>query len=946
MKKILFLLLGSICFYSFGQPQATPSSQVVSALQQKKQMKEQSLVQHLPFRNVGPTIMSGRVTDLAVNPKDPTEFYVGYASGGVWHTNNNGTSFTPILDSSPTQNVGTLAVDWSTNTIWVGTGEVNASRSSYAGIGLLKSENQGKTWTNMGLRDSHHISKILINPSNTKEIVVGVIGRLYSKNEERGIFKTFDGGKTWNKTLYVDDQTGIIEMDVDPSNFNIMYASAWDKDRKAWNFRGNGSKSGIYRSRDGGSTWTQVSTPQSGFPTGDGVGRIGIAVVDENTVYAIHDNQFRRTAEEEQKEQTGLTKDDFKSMNFDAFLNLDDKKLNTFLRENRFPRKYSAKQVKSMVKNKEALPKDLAIYLEDANTLLFDTPVIGAEVYKSTNGGKTWKKTHKGYLDDIYYSYGYYFGKIHVSPVNKNSIYIYGVPILKSKDGGKTFSSISAQNVHGDHHALWINPKNPSHLINGNDGGVNITYDDGENWIKCNTPAVGQFYTVNVDQAEPYNVYGGLQDNGVWMGANTYEESVGWHQSGQYPYKFIMGGDGMQVQIDSRNNDVVYTGYQFGNYYRLNLKTEETKYIQPKHELGESPYRFNWQTPILLSKHNEDILYLGGNKLMRSLNQGDDWEAISPDLTQGGKQGNVAYGTITSISESPFQFGLLYTGSDDGLVYISKNAGANWEKISDSFPKDLWVSRVIASAHKKSRVYVALNGYRWDDFNTYLYKSEDYGKTWKKISAGIPSSPINVIKEDPENEAILYVGTDNGLYTTLNQGSSWELFSNGLPNVAFHDLVVHPKAKDLVIGTHGRSFYIADVSLLQQLNEKNLNAVVVNEIQSIRHSPRWGSSFSSWGDPYEPEINLHFYNPKDGSITIQITTEDGTVLKQWNKSFSKGIHSESYNLTMNKKGVKSLEDAGITIEEAQNGMYYLPKGKFKIDVKNGTLNTSTMLEIK
>ena len=946
MKKILLLLLSFLSFYTWGQTKATTAEQVASALAQKQQIQEKSLVQHLPFRNVGPTIMSGRVTDLAVNPNNPTEFYVGYASGGVWHTSNNGTSFTPVLDPSPTQNVGALAVDWNTHTIWVGTGEVNASRSSYAGIGILKSTDKGKTWQHMGLNDSHHISKILINPSNTNEIVVSVVGHLYSKNNERGVFKTFDGGKTWNKTLFIDNQTGIIEMDVHPSNFDIMYAAAWDKDRKAWNFKGNGTQSGIYKSTDGGSTWTQISTPDSGFPTGDGVGRIGLAVVDENTVYAIHDNQFRRAAEDSEKEQIELSKDDFKTMSVEAFLKLDDKKLNIFLRDNRFPKKYSAKKVKSMVEKQEAQPKDLATYLEDANTLLFDTPVIGAEVYKSTNGGKTWKKTHSGYLDDIYYSYGYYFGKIHVSPTNKNAIYIYGVPILKSKDGGKTFTSISAENVHGDHHALWINPKNPNHLINGNDGGVNISYDDGEHWIKCNTPAVGQFYTVNVDQAEPYNVYGGLQDNGVWMGAHTTEQNVAWHQYGKYPYQFIMGGDGMQVQIDSRNNDIVYTGFQFGNYFRLNVKTEERKYIQPKHELGESPYRFNWQTPILLSKHNEDILYLGGNKLMRSLNQGDDWEALSPDLTQGGKPGNVAYGTLTTISESTFQFGLLYTGSDDGLVYLSKNAGADWEKISDSFPKDLWVSRVIASAHKKSRVYVALNGYRWDDFKTYLYKSDDYGKTWENIAAGIPSSPVNVIKEDPENENILYVGTDNGLYTTFNQGVSWELFHKGLPNVAFHDLVIHPKAKDLVVGTHGRSIYVADISLLQQLQEENLNTLVVNDLKSIKHSPRWGSSYSKWGDVFEPEIDIDFYSPQEGPTTFQITTEDGTELQAWEKTLSKGIQTEKYDLSISKKGVKKLKDAGIQIKEAQNGKYYLPKGNYNLKLKNGAFNKNIMMEIK
>ncbi|MEX0360985.1 MAG: glycosyl hydrolase, partial [Allomuricauda sp.] len=393
--------------------------------------------------------------------------------------------------------------------------------------------------------------------------------------------------------------------------------------------------------------------------------------------------------------------------------------------------KYRAQNVKQLVRSGSVKPVDLAKYLENANSLLFDTPVIGAEVYRSDNAGSSWQKMNSNYIDDLFYSYGYYFAQIRIDPNNKDHIYLAGVPLVKSEDGGDTFTSIGKENVHVDHHALWINPKRPGHLINGNDGGLNISYDDGENWVKNNSPKVGQFYAINIDHEEPYNVYGGLQDNGVWKGAHNNKEDRGWHQSGANPWKSILGGDGMQVQIDKRNSNTVYTGYQFGNYYRLDLENGKQKYIQPKHELGESPYRFNWQTPILLSEHNQDILYLGSNKLHRSLNQGDDWETISNDLTQGGKPGNVAYGTLTTLSESPFKFGLLYTGSDDGLVQVSKNGGGSWDLISGSLPKNLWVSEVAASNHKKERVYVALNGYRWDDFSPYIYVSDDYGKSWK-----------------------------------------------------------------------------------------------------------------------------------------------------------------------------------------------------------------------
>lgn len=940
-----FLFVASISL--FAQPAATSASLVEQGLQQKAQLTQNSIVKNLPFKNVGPTVMSGRVVDFAVNPNNPIEFYVGYASGGVWYTNNNGTSFDPVLDSSPTQNVGSLAVDWKNGTIWVGTGEVNASRSSYAGIGLLRSDDKGITWQVLGLKDSHHISKIIINPNNSNEVIVSAVGHLYSTNSERGVYKTVDGGKTWNRTLFVNDQSGIIEMDANPNNFNVIYASSWDKDRKAWNFRGNGVGSAIYKSTDAGNTWTKITVDGSGFPTGDGVGRIGLAVVDDNIVYAIHDSQFRRDSGRPSSGDTDiLTKENFKTMTPAQFLALDNKKLETYLRQNGFQEKYKAENVKQMVRSGGVQPVDLAKYLEDANTLLFDTPVIGAEVYKSTNGGKSWKKTHEGYLDGVYFSYGYYFGKVHVDPNNENGIYIYGVPILKSKDGGKTFESIGASNVHADHHALWINPGRPGHLIDGNDGGVNISYDDGAHWTKCNTPSVGQFYAINVDNEQPYNVYGGLQDNGVWMGPHTNTENVRWHQSGKYSFESIMGGDGMQIQIDSRNSNIVYTGFQFGNYFRLNRETGDQVYIQPKHELGESPYRFNWQTPILLSPHNQDILYLGGNKLMRSMNQGTDWSAISYDLTQGGKPGNVAYGTVTAISESPFEFGLIYTGSDDGLVHITRNAGGDWQKVSNSFPQNLWVSRVVASQHKKARVYASLNGYRWDDFKAYVYMSDDFGSTWKNISSNLPASPVNVIKEDPDNMNILYAGTDNGAYVSMDRGDSWSPFSNGLPNVAYHDLVIQAEAKHLVLGTHGRSIYVGDISLLQTLTADTMNNLVVGAVESLRSSRRWGSSFSPFFDAFEPSTTFQFYSPQGGTATLSIETENGVELQKLSMDAAKGINTMDYDITMSEKGSKAMGKAGTKVNAAQNGKYYLPKGSYNVVIAVGGKSAKQSFEIK
>ena len=947
MKNYTLLLLLSTTLL-FGQPPATSPDKVEQALKAKTEMHQTSLLKNLRFKNIGPTVMSGRVTDIDANPEQPHEFYVAYASGGLWYTKNNGASFEPVMDNSDTQNIGDIAVDWKNNTLWVGTGENNSSRSSYAGIGMLKSSDGGKTWAHMGLSDSHHIGRIRINPQNPDEVVVGVTGHLYSPNEERGIYKTVDGGASWRKTLFLSGATGIIDLAHAPNNFNLMYAAAWQKDRKAWNFAGNGPESGIYKSTDGGDSWELMSTPESGFPTGDGVGRIGFAIYDENLVYAVHDNQFRRQKKPSDDKPIGLTKEDFKNMTTADFLVLDSKKLQAFLSQNRFPKKYSAEKVKEMVKEGSVQPIALAQYLEDANTLLFDTPVIGAEVYKSTDGGETWSKTHENYIDALYFSYGYYFGQINVDPSNPDKIYLHGVPLIKSEDGGKTFVSISDDNVHADHHALWINPTRSGHLINGNDGGINITYDDGANWFKNNSPSVGQFYDIHVDNEDPYNVYGGLQDNGVWKGPHTAEESTRWHSTGHYEWTGIMGGDGMQTQVDNRNSNIVYTGFQFGNYYRLNLEEETRTPIQPKHELGENPYRFNWQTPILLSPHNQDILYLGSNHLHRSLNQGDDWETISPDLTHGGKKGNVSYGTLTSLSESEFAFGLLYVGSDDGRIHVTKNGGGSWTDISQDLPEHLWVSRVQASSHKKERVYVTLNGYRWDDFTPYVYRSEDQGQTWTSIAAGLPASPINVLVEDPHNENLLFLGTDNGVYASLDGGTTWESFQSGIPNVAVHDLVIQPEKKHLLAGTHGRSIYLADISCVEDLKPEILErALYVFAVDTIKHSKRWGEKSWAWGKPNTPGLDVTFYTKDAGSYSFKVKSATGITVSESEMDADPGLNIISYDVAFSKKGLMDYRKRNKGgLKAAADGKTYLPKGTYTIYISGNKVEDSREFKIE
>jgi photosystem II stability/assembly factor-like uncharacterized protein len=926
MKKIFFLVF-TILFGFYSNAQS-------------------NLIKNVPFTNIGPAIMSGRIVAIAVNPNQTTEFYAAYATGGLWYTKNNGTTFTCITNHAPTQNVGALAVDWQKGTIWLGTGESNSSRSSYAGIGVLKSNDHGETWQNVGLKDSHHIGKIIINKNNPNEVIVGVIGHLYSSNKERGIFKTVDGGKTWKNVLFINENTGVIDISESPINSDILYAASWERERKAWNFKGSGAQSAIYKSTDAGNTWNKISTKKSGFPLGKGVGRIGLAAFNDNVVYALLDNQNLRP-ETKKKKKIGLQKEDFKKMSKKEFLKLNDKKLNNYLKDNDFDKKYTATFVKKQIKNNKIIPRDLASYLEDANYVLLNSEVIGAELYKSMNGGKTWTKTHKDFLDGVYSSYGYYFGTIAVNKADKNNVYIAGVPLLKSDDGGKTFTSLSKENVHADHHAIWVNPNLKGHLIDGNDGGVNISYDDGENWIKNNSPSVGQFYAVNVDTKKPYNVYGGLQDNGVWFGPSNYKASKRWESTGNYPYKMIGGGDGMQVQIDSRDNNVVYAGSQFGYYYRKNLKTNKQIEIHPKHELGDTPYRYNWQTPILLSPHNQDILYMGANKLLRSMDKGETFKVISPDLTTGGKKGNVPFGTLTAISESPFQFGLIYTGSDDGYVQLTKDGGSSWKRISDSLPQNLWVSRVIASQHEKERVYVTLNGYRNDDFKPYVFVSENNGKTWKNIQSNLPKAAVNVIKEDPIDENLLYVGTDQGVYVSFNKGGNWLQFTDGIPVVPVHDLVIQKETKDLIIGTHGRSIYKANIAPLEAFKTIKNKKIAIFNIPAIKFSYYWGSAWNKWLKPTVPKITIPFYVEKDGIYSVKVLSNNKTVLKNYAVVASAGFNYTDYDLSIPKKSVETyFTENDIEVKKAKNDSYYLPKGNYFIKISDKIKSSEKSFEIK
>ena len=932
-------------------PTPTPAEARMDGFATRQALIDASLVGNVPLRNVGPTVMSGRVVDLAVDPADPTHFYVAYASGGLWETTTNGITFEPVFDEEAVMVLGDIAVDWARGgTIWAGTGENNSSRSSYAGVGVYKSADGGRTWEHLGLGETHRISRIVLHPDDPNTAWVAALGALYSESEHRGVYKTTDGGQTWTKTLYVDPNSGAVDLAVDPANPDVLYAATWERERRAWNFVEGGAGSGIYKSTDGGDTWQLLTTEASGFPTGEHVGRIGLAIsaAQPNTIYALLDNQDRRPPEEDDEEE-GLARDALRDMTRDAVLALEDATLEAYLRDNGFPEQYTVAEVKAMIRDGAIEPRALVEYLEDANSQLFDTPVIGAEVYRSDDGGQTWTRTHDDFIDALYYSYGYYFGQLRVDPQDADKLYLLGVPILTSDDGGQTFRSINEPNVHVDHHALWVNPARRGHLVNGNDGGVNVSYDDGATWFKANTPSVGQFYAVQVDDAEPYNVYGGLQDNGVWMGPHTYEAGYDWYGEGDYPYERLLGGDGMQVEIDTRTNQTVYTGFQFGNYFRIDRETGERKRIVPQHDLGERPLRFNWQAPIHLSRHNQDILYLGANKLFRSMNKGDDWEAISDDLTQGGREGDVPYGTLTSIDESPLRFGLLYAGSDDGLVHVTRDGGVSWTRISDALPQDQWVSRVEASHHAESRVYVALNGYRWDDFTPYLYRSDDYGQTWRRLGEELPPEPINVVLEDPADERILYVGTDHGLYASFDGGTTFTGMMGELPHTPVHDLKIQERAADLVVGTHGRSIFIADLEEVRQVPDLTGTPLHAFDGPTIRHSDRWGDRFAAWAEPSLPEVTIGYYADAAGPATLEIATEDGLTLQTLTDEAERGLNYVAYDLAIPADRAERLNrdrDDDARIDAADDGRYYLPAGTYTVTIEQGGATATTTLTVE
>ena len=737
----------------------------LKAFDQHQAMAKSSPFKDLKWQFLGPTNISGRVTDVAVvAPRGKSyTIFAATATGGLWKTDNEGVTFEPVFDHGITASIGDVTIAPSNpNLIWLGTGEANIFRSSNAGAGAFKSADGGKTWQYMGLAGTHTIARIVIHPSNPELVYVAASGHEWTDNEERGVYKTADGGRTWRKVLYANPRTGAIDLVMDPSDPSVLYAAMWQRLRRKWNDPRNEpdyNASGVFKSTDGGETWAPVN---EGLPPAPMRGRIGLDVArsNPNVLYAFVDNY-------------------------------------------EVARQAKAGEVDAYGRPRAAIIK-------------------GAEVYRTDDKGRTWRKVSESndVMERMAGTYGWVFGQIRVDPTDERTIYVMGLGLNQSKDGGRTFQPL--RGMHGDHHALWIDPDNPNYLVNGNDGGIVVSYDQGKNWRQFldNLPAV-QFFNVSFDMDTPFRVYGSIQDHGSRRGA--VDLSRGRDRIPAQRFENAPGGEGSRHAIDPRNPDIVYSAGFYHNISRTDLSQRDARGqpqatpITPRLGPADGYLRGQWLSPILLSTHNPDVLYFGGQFVFRSWNRGDAWEKISADLSDNDpkQQGDIPYQTVFALSESPMRFGLLYAGTDDGRLHVTRDGGKTWAEITRGLQPKRWVSKVAASAFDEGTVYAAQNGKRDDDFTAYLWKSTDYGATWKSLAGNIPLGPINVIAEDPTSAKILYVGTDVGVYVTVDGGASWEVLGANLPTNYVHDIVVHPRDRVIVAATHGRGMWVMDALPVQ-----------------------------------------------------------------------------------------------------------------------------------
>lgn len=903
MKKLSLLLL---CFST------VMTGLLLGTVPVEAQQLGEDVLGKVHYRNIGPTRQGGRYVDFAVVESDISIIYAATGSGGLWKSVNRGTSWFPIFDNEAVVSIGAVAVSQSDpNQVWVGSGEANNSRSTYWGNGVYKSTDGGETWTNMGLPQSGHIGRVVVHPTNPDIVYVAALGQLYSDNEERGLYMTTDGGRTWNKTLSVVENNkhiGVVDVKMHPSNPNVLIAAAYDKIRTPWTFNEGGPGSGMYRSTDGGKTWNKL---EGGLPTGF-LGRIGIAFApsNDNVVYANIEN-----------------------------VNVDGVSYEERLRQ-------------------------LTVGISPEGR------VKGMQMWRSDDGGTNWRLiSPEG--QDIGGGPGYYYAQLAVNPQDEDHVIVLGVRMWATKDGGKTWET--PFRFGGDNHAFWFNPENPQHIMLGYDHGMGISYDGGATWYHPDEIPLGQFYAINVDMEYPYNVYGGLQDNGSVKGPSTKRSGGPIRLE---DWKRVGGGDGMYNVVDPNDSRWLYNESQFGVISRLDQHTGERQSIRHP---DSRDLRFNWMSPILISPHDSKVIYHASNRLLRSPHRGEYWEYASPDLSnndpvKAAGTGNIQYGTITTIDESPIQRGQLWAGTDDGNVWVSLDNGENWEKLNDKISGNpgYWVSRVVASSQVNGTAYVTYTGYRRDDFRPFVYKTTDFGKTWTDIKGNLPNEPINVIREHPLNPNVLFVGTELAIYMTIDGGKNWNKMKGNMPTNPVHDFVIHPREHDLVVGTHGRSAWIADVSWMHELTAENVNKSA--HLFPVRRKIRWVNNgendspytnFRGESEPAGMPIRYHLKEAATAPVKISIYMGERMVYEMEGTK-NKGLNEVQWGMVQRtrernerEKGqvrsqIERMRGFGMSEDEIANfmgsmDMDYIteeaPYGEYRIVLTVGNQRMETKAEI-
>ncbi|HEX9943653.1 MAG TPA: glycosyl hydrolase [Thermoanaerobaculia bacterium] len=837
----------------------------------------------LEARSIGPAIMSGRIAAIDAVGEDPLTIYVGAASGGVWKSTDGGLTFKPVFDEH-TQSIGAIAIDpKNPKNVWVGTGESWTRNSTSVGDGLYKTTDGGETWQRMGLETSERIARVQVSPADGNTVWACATGHLWDRHEERGVYKTADGGKTWKKVLYVDADTGCSDLAVDPQDPSILYAGMWQFRRTPYSFQSGGKGSGLWKSTDGGETWRQLKT---GLPAGE-KGRIAVAVAPSrpSVVYAL---------------------------------------------------------------------------VESADTALF----------RSDDTGESWRQVNNSFNLQVR---PFYFARLVVDPADYNTVYKPGLVLTVSKDGGNSFSQALNLNSfgagpHGDHHALWINPKNSSEILLGTDGGVYMSYSQARQWRHLKSLPVSQFYHVSYDMGRPYRVYGGLQDNGTWSGPSsglggTIQNRDWWN---------IGGGDGFWAWSDPNDPDLVFVEYQGGEVSRRRISTGEEKVIKPLPGAGDPPYRFNWNTPIHMSPNEPGTIYIGSQFLFRSRDRGDSWERISPDLTTNDpkKQRQIQSGgltvdnssaenhtTIFAISESPKNGKVIWVGTDDGNLQVTRDGGAHWTNVAPSvpgLPRGTWVSGVEAGRFDEATAFATFDGHQTGDMKTYIYKTADFGQTWKPLATDALSGYAHVVKQDPENPDLLFAGTEFGLYVSVDGGARWARFTGKLPKVAVRDLAIHPREGDLIIATHGRGVYIVDdLSPLRKLTREALDADVtlLPSRTAAMAIPAFIQDFPG-DDEYvafnpEESATITYYLKKRhllGDLKVEVYDSQGQLLSTLPGGKRRGINRVAWPMRLPPPKLPPANSLVIGSPFAMFGPRVLP-GTYTVKLIQGEKTYTSQVEI-